>query len=316
MIIKEYIPFSLCLLCVCLLVTPEAKGEPLKNILIQMEKENNWRIAVADNEIGLFSISDGKVTTIYPRNLNPYSSIQERGGYFMYPSFSPDGNKIAISGTLDDCSLIIIDIAGTLKKKLFTTSKYKIGAKAWSPKGSEIAYIFKKGYGGSFIYKASLDSNSTELITGNVNSLSSISWSPDGRNLVYQSSDDEIAVIDVSTKNTKYLAKGTAPSWSAAGLIAYRGIDGKYYVIDPDGSNKKFVLDGREKWLRNVFSSEYEIYGPLTWSPDGRFFLYARKSGLKGHIYKLHVFDLESGKHTRIGETYGWMYAWGQSKKP
>jgi hypothetical protein len=95
-------------------------------------------------------------------------------------------------------------------------------------------------------------------------------WSPDGRSLVYEifARGDErkqvgsVAVYSLSDRSTKVLGPGVNPTWSAdAAWIAFlQGDD--YYVVRPDGTDKRTFLHAARPMTG------------LLWSPDGRYVAY------------------------------------------
>jgi len=98
------------------------------------------------------------------------------------------------------------------------------------------------------------------------------SWSPDGSQLVYCKDDRELGIFDFKTKKRKQLTDGPRdeePTFSPKGdWIAYMHClrcDGHYadtriWLIRPDGSEQKPVLDEKNQPIRGWWPS---------WNPDG-----------------------------------------------
>ena len=103
----------------------------------------------------------------------------------------------------------------------------------------------------------------------------SASFSPDGKNLVFNSDrggSQQLYVMTVDGKNVRRISFGNGryatPVWSPRGdLIAFTKIgDGKFRigVMKPDGSGERLL------------TNSYQDEGP-TWSPNGRVLMYFRQ---------------------------------------
>jgi Tol biopolymer transport system component len=86
-------------------------------------------------------------------------------------------------------------------------------------------------------------------------------WSPDGRQIVYQSGG-QIYAIGVDGADQRSLGNGTSPAWSPDGRhIAFIELTDNYArqrlrVMDTDGANVRTVFETRDEWL-----------GKPSWSP-------------------------------------------------
>jgi hypothetical protein len=139
--------------------------------------------------------------------------------------------------------------------------------------------------------------SSGELITSQC-------WSPDGRQIAYESSDGNVFLYDFEKHNSTRLTKGTGPTWSPNGnWISYRDGD-TYYAIRPSG-------EGPKKLFRRT-----RAVSALYWSPDSRFGAYVHQDffALDTEFYHLMVRRLEDGSEDWIedGEDASWAmnYQW------
>ena len=89
----------------------------------------------------------------------------------------------------------------------------------------------------------------------------SLSWAPDGREIIYDS-NGSIFIVNVSTQTITPLGRGAGASWSQSGTIAYRNLDGSVTLRDR--------LHRELGRLPNV----HPIRG-VRWSPDSRYILFA-----------------------------------------
>lgn len=136
----------------------------------------------------------------------------------------------------------------------------------------------------------------------------SISWSPNGKEIVVQEQLDvsskeahsyAVVVVNRETKARRVAEYGRDPSWSPDGeLIAYVDEDGENcHTIKPDGTNKQRLFSYKES---PFFARGYRLTGPLVWSPDMRYLIYHREDGSTGDKRKIYLFDLKSKKQDEI----------------
>jgi WD40 repeat protein len=134
--------------------------------------------------------------------------------------------------------------------------------------------------------------------------LTSQCWSPDGKQIVYESRDQNVLLYNFEKNSPTKLAKGTEPTWSPDGnWIAYRDGD-TYFAIHPSG-------EGRKK----LFHKTRAVSG-LYWSPDSRFVAYVHQDflALDAEFYHLIVRRLEDGSEAWVADGAeagaGYNYQW------
>jgi WD40 repeat protein len=117
-------------------------------------------------------------------------------------------------------------------------------------------------------------------------------WSPDGKQIVYASTDGYVCVYDLEKHNSTKLAKGTDPTWPPeANWIAYRG-GATYRAIRPSGGGQKKLFH------------KTRAVSPLYWSPDSRFVLYIHEDffALDVEFYHLMVRRLADGSEESVAD--------------
>lgn len=115
------------------------------------------------------------------------------------------------------------------------------------------------------------------------------SWSPDSTRIVASG----LVVIDVSTGEVTRLDPGGNPDWSPVADEIVFGADG-LYLIAPDGSNRRLLVDG-----------SLEPSAPA-WSPDGErvAFVSGPGSGRKGQVFVVDSDGSNMRKLTTAGSLY------------
>jgi WD40 repeat protein len=123
----------------------------------------------------------------------------------------------------------------------------------------------------------------------------SLSWSPDGTEVTYDTWDGFIESVEVARAETTRLLRGDFPSWAPDGqrlaFLPDRSTVSIYHV-GSKVSQEIHKRDGvRYFWKR-------QIVGPMYWSPDGRYlsFQVERWTLLLGSQLDCVVLDLTSQK--------------------
>jgi dipeptidyl aminopeptidase/acylaminoacyl peptidase len=127
---------------------------------------------------------------------------------------------------------------------------------------------------------------SAKELSSNMGRLTTQCWSPDGKEVVFESADN-VVIENVDGGNQRALAVGKAPTWSPDGnwIAFFDKRDRSYYAIHPSGEGKK-----------KLFHQRAAVAG-LYWSPDSRIVAYVVEIGglVSLEAYKLYVRRLEDG---------------------
>jgi Tol biopolymer transport system component len=189
-----------------------------------------------------------------------------------YPSWSPDGRRIAFSGDLSnyrgDRSVIEVMNADGSNLQRLTPSGGSEAMAAWAPDGTTLALDDNTT---GQIDLVAADGSSRQPLTLQQASLPA--WSPDGRKIAFVSgsgrefalTSGDIYLINVDGSGQRLLVRnGTFPAWSPDGRkIAFLRNKAHWsnhvsvWVMNADGRGQRRI------WSRSAEG------GGLSWSPDG-----------------------------------------------
>ena len=179
--------------------------------------------------IAFVSYRDGPGTDIFGRNAEIYvmnadgseqTRLTNNPASDRYPSWSPDGRRIAFFSTRDDdfCGdLYVMSADGSGKTSLTKNLPYGGWSVSWSPDGRRIAFVTgcgeNKQHGGFQIYAMNADGSDPTPLTDAPGDDEYPSWSPDGRLIAFKSNrDNYVEIGNIRTPNSEI------------------------YVMNPDGS--------------------------------------------------------------------------------
>ena len=178
------------------------------------------------------------------------------------------------------------------------TSPEPIISPAWSPDGSQLAYVSFESRK-PVIYSHEVATGKRRLLANFRGSNSAPAWAPDGSQLVAtlsQAGGSQLYSLALNGGDPRRLTQSssidTEPAFSADG----RSI---YFVSDRGGSPQVYRMGSSGGNADRVsFTGSYNISPAL--SPDGRLMAYVSKVGSG---FKLHVMELSSGSVMSITDT-------------
>lgn len=229
------------------------------------------------------------------------------------PAFSPDGRRLVFitdrSGAME---LWLHDLASGSEQRLTATDAVA-SAPAWSPDGTEIAYLMtgaKGGLGGGSLMVLSLASGATRTIATFHDGVSRPSWSPDGRFLavstlrpasgLYREGGNYIRVIEVASGAAHAIEPTdghlldardyTGPVWSP---------DGRHIASVMDKGLWLFPVDGQGRATAAPRLLVPGVTGGLSWNARGTELLFQSADTLR-------TVAVDSGKIDDFPVTLRW----------
>lgn len=197
-------------------------------------------------------------------------------GANMYPSWSPDGSRIAFASDRDagNWDIYVMNADGSGVTRLTADPGYD-SSPNWSPDGSKIAFSSTRGDGSFDIYVMNADGSNVTRLTDDPAFDASPDWSPDGTRLAFTTDRDgpgvnyEIYAMNADGSAVIRLTNdpdpNDSPDWSPDGTkIAYHRFEplgtGAVYVMNADGSGSTRLTNGG---------------GAPSWSRDGTRIVYS-----------------------------------------
>jgi Tol biopolymer transport system component/DNA-binding winged helix-turn-helix (wHTH) protein len=161
--------------------------------------------------------------------------ITSAPGEAMGPRLSPDGTRIAYAwsdSTQSTPNLFVQTIDGAGRLQLTNVSGR---APAWSPDGSNIAFVMVDGAGSAIAQISSLGGSPRVLARVPVAPILGIDWSPDGRQIAFSSHDAPFSTFRINLVS--------ADSLAVRGLTAggHATVGDAFPVFSPDGQSVAFA---------------------------------------------------------------------------
>jgi acylaminoacyl-peptidase len=214
------------------------------------------------------------------------------------PQISPDGKRIVYSRQSADVSsdrrvsnLWIVNFDGSEHRPL-ATGTYSDSSPRWSPDGTRLAFISDRD-GKSQLYVRWMDSGQTAKLTDLENPPAGISWSPDGKQIVFTSlvsaAPPKIATLPAAPEGAKWadvpkvyedlIYRFNGPGYLKPGYS-------QIFVVSSDGGAPRQLTTG--KFPHGP--GEGDVGGSYAvWAPDGKSLIVAMNGTANYEYEPLHT---------------------------
>ena len=230
------------------------------------------------------------------------------------PQLSPDGKSIAVvmhraNLKVDrfDSQLLLVNVT-TRRQEQIATDQIGVSFPRWSPSGDRLGFLALAGQGNNLhpeIYVLTKATGKSTKITKTARGVEQFTWSPDGKRIVYVTSDEPPNQKDIAEHrdafkvgDNVYLAtEGATPS--------------HIWLIAAGGGTARRLTSG--SWSVHKNQGAPTPSSPLSWSPDGRYVVFGKQpnpsSGDEDRS-ELEVLDVKTGATRKLtqhtsGESLG-----------
>ena len=240
---------------------------------------------------------EGEIWTAAPDGSSRSQLSPADGGFYTWPTWSPDGRTIVFSAVLGDAAenvrvlLLEAELAEGTVSSLHSGATGFVGLLAedvvhypiWSPDGAHLAFIAGREDGLALLLDDRSDDAPPREILGDGPLW--LSWSADSRFLLAHRGQDNI-LIDVgsgdavdgypTTRVDSLAERYRVSAWSPA--------DARFAYVERDGGGDHVIVMTTPDGARTRIDRAPVIHSALSWSPDARHLAVHGTSGITTYM--------------------------------
>ncbi len=192
-------------------------GEP---VLFGSDGESDPAWSPTDNLIVFAKLEDGESSGIFLRDPSNVNIVQLTAGPHHFPTWSPDGKRIAYVSTQNDGQqdiyVIGVSALGPTTEPLRLTQHSSDDYRPdWARDGSSIAFISDRS-GNADVYTIAPNGSGLAMVTQNAVNELSVKWGPDGSVVFPSGPENQTSLFIARAEGQQQLtsrAPATLPDW-------------------------------------------------------------------------------------------------------
>ena len=212
------------------------------------------------------------------------------------PRISPDGDHVVYVRNFFDImtdrarsNLWIVSTDGADHRAL-TSGTENHSSPRWSPDGTRLLYVSGEG-GSAQLHLRWMDSGQSVKLTNLTSPPSALSWSPDGKSIVFS-----MLVKEKPEAFAPMPPKPDGAEWAEPARVISRlryRYDGQGYF--PDGRRHYFLIPAEGGAPRQLTDGGFDHQGPVSWSPDSKSIVFSanRREDADYQARNTEVYELE-----------------------